>query len=161
MGATPTLRATNEQGFMNLIELAVHILETRPRNAATTYAVRCIVREASRKAAKKDVRCAHFISRPALYWCRQGQKERTVLEHIVPLAGVIQSTAIRTPTVKELADAVTASRYLAIIMSDEDDRLTEAGLKEQMPDDWDGVDIHARYLVAGIQLFDCPADIKR
>jgi hypothetical protein len=155
-----TVRASNEQGFINLIELAVHILETRPRNAATTFAVRCLLREASLKAAKKDGQRARFISRAALYWRRNGQQARTVREHIVPLGEVIRLTATKTPTVKELAAAVEECRYVAIITKNEDRRLVSAGLKDCMPEGWDGVDKHARYLVARIQLQDCPPDIK-
>ncbi len=41
-GLAKTQRATNDEGFTNLIELAVHLLSNRPRNAATTFAVRCV-----------------------------------------------------------------------------------------------------------------------
>lgn len=159
--ATKTIRSTNEQGFLNLIELAVHILKTRPRDAATTFAVRCLVREATLKAAKKDGTRAHYISRAALHYRKIGQSENTIREHIVPVSEALKLTMEGVPSVEALAAAVEGARYVAIITKKEDRRLAEAGLKKTMPEDWDGDDVFARYHHVGITLKPCPPHIKK
>lgn len=164
-GATPagakTIRATNEQGFMNLCELALHILTTRPRNAATTYAVRQIIREASLKAAKMDGTRAHFITAKALHYRALGQNERTIREHIVPISEALRPTRDKVPSLEELVTAAMKSRLVAIITKEEDALLTKEGLKTNMPNDWDEEDPFARYSRVGIELKPTPDHIKR
>lgn len=163
--ATPasakTIRATNEQGFTNLCELALHILATRPRNAATTYAVRQIIREASLKAAKMDGTRAHFITEKALHYRALGQNERTIREHIVPISEALRPTRDKVPTLDELITVAKKSRLVAIITKEEDALLATAGLKKKMPDGWDEEDPFARYTHAGIELKPTPDHIKK
>jgi hypothetical protein len=155
-----TIFATNEQGFMNLIDLTLHILRTRPRNAATTYAVRCLTREASLKAAKMDKTRVHFITTNALHYRDKGQNENTIREHIVPISEALRSTKHKVPSVEELVVAVKNSRLVAIITKEENALLDKAGLNKKMPDDWDERDPFARYAHVGIKLMPAPDHIK-
>jgi hypothetical protein len=155
-----TIRATNEQGFRNLCELALHILATRPRNAATTYAVRQIIREASLKATKMDGRRAHFITAKALHYRALGQNERTIREHIVPISEALRPTRDKVPSLEELVAAAMKSRLVAII-TEEDALLAKEGLKTNMPNDWDEEDPFARYSRVGIELKPTPDHIKK
>lgn len=158
--SSKTIRATNAQGFMNLIELAVHILKTRPRDAATAYAIRCLIREATLKAAKEDKTRVHFITRAALHYRKIGQNENTVREHIIPVSVAMRPIRDKVPGVEELAEAVKNSRLVAIITNKEHARLDKAGLRKKMPEDWDEKDPFARYAHVGIKLRPSPEDIK-
>ncbi|KZC41041.1 hypothetical protein RHOFW510R12_14795 [Rhodanobacter sp. FW510-R12] len=147
-----TTRSTNEEAFWHLIELAVHLLNERPPNSATTYAVRELVRKATEKAAKLPLTSGpytRYISDAGAQTVKTGAVP--VKDHIVPIAYVIDlCTRYLPPSVEELAERVKFCRATAVISTEEDQALRKAGLVKCMPDDWDGVNPLARYEKVGI-----------
>lgn len=99
------------------------------------------------KFSKKRIR-SHMASKE-----RNNQNLR--YDHPVPLKIIIEKLfaldEIDEKNVKKLL-----SKYIknggVLITKDEDKTLTEIGLKSSMPDNWDGVDVYARYKSANIDL---------
>lgn len=84
----------------------------------------------------------------------KGNRHDLVYEHIVPKAKYIQNECIECEkngspkSVEEIEAILTKYWRIATITKDEDRLLS----KLNMPDGWDGVDIFARYDLAGIKL---------
>lgn len=90
------------------------------------------------------------------WWSRQAMQGQQELrhEHVVPRR-VIISLLLDTVDVHE--DRVRSALQLcvgAVVTKEEDRQLNSVGLRRRMPHDWDGVDVFARYKVAGIELVD-------
>lgn len=148
---------SNEQGVQNLCEVASMILKNMPVNAATTFAVRTVIREAVNKSNpdykgnnnKRNVRFVSDAARPFL--TIQGP---TVSEHIIPISVLLNSKiyAASNPITETVALIGLVRQYsnMALITHEEDARLRQAKLQSKMPDDWDGVDVFARYKAVGI-----------
>ncbi len=147
----------NSQGIRNLCEVASVILKSMPVNAATTFAVRTVIREAVNKSSpsykgnnnKRNVQFVSDAARPFL--TSQGP---TVSEHIIPISVLLNSKiyARAEPTIdtEGLIQLVAQYSTMALITNEEDARLRQAKLQSSMPEDWDGVDMFARYKAIGI-----------
>jgi hypothetical protein len=103
---------------------------------------------------------AHW-SRNALRLLHQnGGTERGITkllshEHVVPV-GVVLSILLRNGTrasVTEIEKLIHRFSVVAIITRDEETLLTAAGLKNKMPEGWNGRDVWARYKAVG--LYEC------
>lgn len=147
----------NEQGIKNLCEVASMILKQMPVNAATTFAVRTVIREAANKSntnykGNNNKRNVRFVSDAASpFLTSQGP---TISEHIIPISVLLNSRiyAASNPITDTAALIQLVSQYsnMALITDEEDALLRQAKLQSKMPDDWDGVDIFARYKAVGI-----------
>jgi hypothetical protein len=81
-----------------------------------------------------------------------GRRE-IVYDHAIPycyeLKALMELTEITPETVRPVLEKYSVC---AIITTDEDARLTAAGLQRKMPDDWDRIDPLARYKAVGIEI---------
>lgn len=105
----------------------------------------------------------NYVSAKAKAKLQDGDKTGLVFEHIVPKTKYIQEPCIQAAVNGQFAGGETFSeeavlqlldRYwqIALITKEEDDALTDLGLRNKMPGGWDGTDVFARYKAAGIVL---------
>jgi len=153
-------RVSNEVGIRNLCEVASVIQRTMPVNAATTFTIRTLMREAVNKSNpsyrgndnKKNVRYVSSAAVPHL-----AQKGAVVAEHLIPISVLLNSRlyAAVDPIVETDALVRLAKQYanMALISVDEDALLRKHKLQSKMPANWDGADLFARYRAVGIEVF--------
>lgn len=151
------MRVDNKTGIENLCEVARHILNTMPVNAATKFAVRTVLREAVNKSNPEyrgnnnRKNCRHASASAVALLGDAGAA--LVSDHAIPVSLLLQEVHGRPGiTLEELVGLVAKYSVMALITRAEDDRLAQAGLKKKMPGDWDGQDALARYKHAGIEL---------
>ena len=78
-------------------------------------------------------------------------REVTVIEHSVPQK--IVSNKIRSAnSAEEIFNLLTRYTMPIVVLKTEDVKLEEAGLKSDMPSDWDGENHFARYDAVGIEM---------
>ena len=155
---------STEQGIRNLCDVATHILRTMPINAATTYAVRTVIREAVNKSNanyrgnvnNRNVRYASAAARPYLH-----SKGPTISEHVIPISVLLNNRVYTVCNPVRDTDGLMQilSQYaeMALITTQEDALLRQASLHNKMPDNWDGNDSFARYKAVGIEVSTVPA----
>jgi len=153
-------RVSNAVGIRNLCEVASLVLRTMPVNAATTFTVRTLMREAVNKSNssyrgndnKKNVRYVSAAAVPHL-----AQKGPVVAEHLIPISVLLNSRlyAAVDPVVETDALVHLAKQYanMALISVEEDALLRKHKLQSTMPANWDGADLFARYRAVGIEVF--------
>jgi hypothetical protein len=153
-------RVSNETGIRNLCEVASHVLRIMPVNAATTFTVRTLMREAVNKSNpnyrgndnKKNVRYVSSAAVPHL-----GQKGPVVAEHLIPISVMLNTRlyAAVDPVTETDALVRLAKQYanMALISEEEDALLRKHKLQSNMPANWDGADLFARYRAVGIKVF--------
>jgi hypothetical protein len=104
----------------------------------------------TRRAGSK-AKSAKYRSREAAG--RKWGRREIVYDHAIPycyeLKALMELTEVTPETVRCVLEKYDIS---AIITTDEDRRLTAAGLQRKMPDDWDEIDSLARYKAAGIDI---------
>ena len=151
------MKVNNATGIRNLCEIAAHLLQTMPVNAATKFAVRTLLREAVNKSCpgyrgndnKKNVRYVSLAARQAL---KHG-KGPVIADHAVPLSVLLDKVYRRKKIdTDQLVRLVSAYSCMVLITRDEDTCLRNAGLVKSMPPDWDTKDVLARYSHAGIRI---------
>jgi hypothetical protein len=140
-------------------ELAADLLKMQPRNAATSYAIRTILRAAINKSCpnyhgnnnKKNVR---YQSLSAAKASKENQSDQTVVDHAMPVAHLLEHIRTHNLTdANELFTLVPKYSIMVLITKEEHRRLEkDHDLKKTMPVGWDGQDILARYRTAGIEL---------
>ena len=155
-----TTRVSNQIGIRNLCEVASLVLRTMPVNAATTFTVRTLMREAVNKSNpsyrgndnKKNVRFVSAAAVPHL-----GQKGPVVAEHLIPISVLLNSRlyVAMDPVVEtdDLVRLVKQYTNMALISVEEDALLRKHRLQSKMPANWDGADLFARYRAVGIKVF--------
>jgi hypothetical protein len=100
--------------------------------------------------------CTHFISSAALELVdvdSDAEPKGLKFEHVVPKKKYLQEPCEKLAgkgrlTVEFIEDRLTRYWWLATITTEEDKRL----LRDRMPDDWDEVDVFARYRLANLSL---------
>ncbi|MEP1151774.1 MAG: hypothetical protein ABJH08_08615 [Balneola sp.] len=141
-----------------MCEVAVHIRLNLPENAATKFAIRTVLREAINKSKKnykgnKNRKNCFYISQYAQEVLDKNEQIKLIADHAIPvslaLRGFEKIVDLQTDSVIKL---VSKYSTMALITRIEDARLRELGLVKNMPENWDGVDIFARYKVAGIKI---------
>jgi hypothetical protein len=137
----------------NLCEVASLILQKMETNAATKSVVRDVLRAAA-DAVNRDRSKKRLISENAGAARANGLHKGQPKDHAVPLAVMLEEIEIKgVKDVDGLIDVVTRFAVVVEISKDEDKRLREAGLKDQMPRDWkEGGDLFARYRHVGIKI---------
>lgn len=79
-------------------------------------------------------------------------------EHAIPRRVLIERLlTLPNPTEAEVAQVLCQYCVGVVVTLAEDRRLSSLGLRQRMPPDWDGVDVWARYHVAGIRPTDTHA----
>lgn len=81
------------------------------------------------------------------------EKKNYIVEHAIPVAVLIKQLKkkFKNPSYDEIAEHLTKQYHIYCVTKDEDDDLNK-GLKDKMPEDWDGIDPLARYKKAGIEI---------
>ncbi len=80
-------------------------------------------------------------------------KGKTQVEHVVPLNVIVKSLRdIKRPDKQSVRNKLSDLYRVCIVTIEEHKRLSDAGLRSKMPDDWDGKDPFARYKVVGIEI---------
>ena len=151
------MRVDNQTGIGNLCEVARHILNTMPVNAATKFAVRTVLREAVNKSNPEykgnnnRKNCRH-ASACAVALLGDAQAA-LVSDHAIPLSLLLEEVYDRPGIMlEELVGLVGKYSVMVLITKAEDARLAQAGLKKKMPGGWDGQDALARYRHVDIEL---------
>lgn len=86
-----------------------------------------------------------------------GAENELCWEHVVPTAILVNSFLKSTINLEKILEL----GIVCIVLKTEDSRLTENGLKDNMPDDWDHNDIWARYKKAKIEVVGDPFMIEK
>lgn len=72
-------------------------------------------------------------------------------EHVVPRMVIVNRLMeMKMPTTPAVIKLLKNLYHVRLVTYKEHKRLTELGLRYKMPPDWNGVDVFARYAVAGI-----------
>lgn len=75
------------------------------------------------------------------------------VEHAVPLMHIVNLLIDLESANPESVEAILRPLYLVrLVTAEEHQHLNATGLRSRMPDDWDGVDVFARYQKAGIKV---------
>lgn len=97
----------------------------------------------------------HFISKNALDSINLRSEIELVKDHAVPVKIIHKILRQDLNPSEESIEKILQNYYtLGVITSDEDKSLNKLGLKSEMPKDWDGMNVFARYEKAGIQRAD-------
>ncbi len=76
-----------------------------------------------------------------------------IYDHAVPLRYLQeQLLSLSSVTVRSVRRVLDKYGIVVLITKDDDRRLSKAGLRSRMPEDWDGRDPLARYKAAGLEL---------
>jgi hypothetical protein len=152
------MRDDNTTGIRNLCAVAAHLRATMPTNAATKFAIRTVLREAINKSCpeykgninRKNVRHISVLAKAAL----EMGDSKVIADHAIPVS--ISLLEVRSHeqghSVDELVTLVAKYSTMVLITEEEDQKLRRAGLVKSMPENWDGIDLFARYRHVGIQL---------
>ena len=80
-------------------------------------------------------------------------KGKTQVEHVVPLKVIVETLGnIKRPNKRNVREKLRDLYRVCIVTIEEHKDLSDAGLRSEMPDDWDGKDPFARYKVVGIEV---------
>ncbi len=118
----------------------------------------------SRNHCSRNLKTAldHYWQRRTL---RLGQKARIprskaalnvplsecVVEHVIPKMAIVNRLMDMKPlTTRAISKLLTSQFTIMLVTRDEHTRLNASGLRSQMPHEWDGLDIFARYTAVGI-----------
>lgn len=95
-----------------------------------------------------------FISEQAEEVLSGRQRHELMKDHSVPIA-VVRSKLfeLNDTSIESIRSLLMTWYKLGVITKDEDTRLNANGLRQKMPDDWDGADPFARYHAVGIKVF--------
>lgn len=90
-------------------------------------------------------------------WSRAARSNPTIKglihEHVVPKSVLIRMLFdLSNPTTEAVAGILDRFCIGVVVTRDEDKRLTQAGVRRRMPDDWDGRDVWVRHRLAGIDI---------
>jgi len=145
---------SNEQGILDLCEVAATILRQLPVNAASKFAVREVLRLASNKSRKHYRGNNNKLNASYASVCAtKAGPETLIADHAIPLSLMLEMVYIGTEWSKELLAALVRKySTIVLITRDEDAALLAAGLKKRMPADWDGEDVLARYHHVGLDV---------
>lgn len=152
-------RVNNEQGIRNLCEVASVLLTSMPVTAATTFAVRTVLREAVNKSnanyrGNNNRLNVRYVSAGAR--ALQNPQGSTVAEHMLPISVLLNTHVYADVNPAHDTDAlvrlVGQFSTMALITHEEDARLRAAKLQSSMPQDWNGADLFARYTAVGIEV---------
>lgn len=151
------MRVDNETGIRNLCEVACHLLNWRPLNAAKKFAIRTVLREAVNKSNpeykgnnnRKNCRWVSVSAEPL----SADPNANLVSDHAIPISLLLKNVHNRPGiTLDELVNLVSEYSVMVLITAAEDNRLTAAGLVKMMPNHLDEQDVLARYKHVGIEL---------
>jgi hypothetical protein len=97
--------------------------------------------------------CTQLVSPAALTQLEKLNYKNLVFEHVVPKSEYVHLPCVEKARAGELsvefvADMLKRYLLLATVTKEEDRRLP----RDNMPQDWDAVDVFARYRIAGIRL---------
>jgi len=119
-----------KKGFEEHCKVAALIIREMGVNSHTKHHIRTAIREATHKLTdKKGCRksTAHFISESARQQMENGNKEKLVLEHVIPISYinelVLNLANTRQLTWQDVASIVLDWTCLALITEEEDGRL--------------------------------------
>lgn len=74
------------------------------------------------------------------------------VEHAVPQMEIVNWLMELDPvTIAQVEDILTRYFRVLLVTKAEHDRLNASGLRSKMPDDWDRMDVYARYKRVGIE----------
>lgn len=100
-----------------------------------------------------------YVSESALKHLKNGKWDSNMLqyEHMVPKTEYIMKVCENaaktgTITVDYIFEILNRNLWVATIHKEENEILSDFKLRNKMPNDWDGVNIFARYEKAGIEL---------
>ena len=152
------MRVDNSIGIRNLCAVALHLRQTMPKNSATNFAIRTVLREAINKSNpgyKGNINrrnCAYLsLAAEALLAANPGA--RLVADHAIPVSlSLREFEGLEQPSLDAVVALVARYAVMVLITLDEDARLRAAGLVKAMPSDWDGQELLARYRQVGIPI---------
>ncbi len=76
-----------------------------------------------------------------------------IVEHVVPKMAIVNRLMDMKPlTTRAITELLTSHLMVMLVTHEEHTRLTASGLRSQMPREWDGSDILARYAAVGISI---------
>lgn len=107
---------------------------------------------------KYKAQAVEYISPKALEYLIKGNTKDLIYEHMVPKEKYIQGPCLeavknRSPlSLTQIHELLNRYWHIAIITIDEDKLLNSLKLRKHMPENWDGIDILARYKMANINL---------
>jgi hypothetical protein len=148
----PTGTATEAervQFIASLVEASRHMLLKGGKKARSP--IRLLLRQAifcfweSREFHKFDSR------RPRSVMALKNPAQAVSYDHVIPMSIVadkLLTGEISHGAIREILDKWVLA---CVITKDEDRHLDRLGLRQEMPRDWDGADLFARYKAAGIE----------
>lgn len=152
------MRVDNSIGIRNLCAVALHLRQTMPKNSATNFAIRTVLREAINKSnpgykGNINRRNCAYLSLAAEALLAASPDARLVADHAIPVSlSLREFECLEQPSLDALVALVARYAVMVLITLDEDARLRAAGLVKAMPSDWDGQELLARYRQVGIPI---------
>lgn len=109
---------------------------------------------------KYKFQSAEYVSPKALELVKQGNTRDLIYEHMVPKEKYIQGPCLeavktrRPLSLAQIHELLDKYWHIALITTEEDKILNSLKLRKHMPENWDNIDILARYKKANIHLID-------
>jgi hypothetical protein len=76
-----------------------------------------------------------------------------IVEHVVPKMAIVNRLMDMKPlTTRAITELLTSHFMVMLVTHEEHTRLNASGLRSQMPREWDGSDVLARYAAVGISI---------
>jgi len=139
--------------FLNSIDWTDDIVVAGLREGLNKFLSNAFIYLVKKESGLNKYQQADWVSVEAKAFLEKNQKTSLVYEHMVPKQRYIQKPCEMAAKTGHLSLGFVEKilmRYwrIAVVTKDEDMRLS----RSKMPDNWDGVDIFARYKMAGISL---------
>lgn len=97
----------------------------------------------------------HFISKDALNAINSRSDTQLIKDHAMPVKVISELLKQDDCPSEESVEKLLLNFYkLGVLTQEEDKVLNQLSLKSAMPNDWDGINVFARYEEAGIQKAD-------
>lgn len=129
------------ENFEKHCEIVEWLLKRSDReHPAVKHHIRAAIREASNHVGNcsgTPKQSAHYMSRVAEALMMKGSFDTLVAEHVVPVSELNQLIVnLPNQSAHEIAEVLRKYAIRAVITSEEDKRLKNAGLQKVMPEGW-------------------------
>lgn len=147
----------DEEGVKGHCEVIFTLISQLGINPHTKHHIRAAVREASNKITPRKGQSlkerAHYMSTEAYEKMKNRLFSNLIADHMVPISVVNEKILkLDSYSIESIKEIIQRYAGICVITKEENKTLGDKyKLNQRMPKDWDGINISARYKIAGIK----------
>ena len=147
----------DEEGVRGHCEVISTLIGQLGINPHTKHHIRAAVREVSNKITPRRGKSlkerAHYMSIEAYERMKKGSFSDLIADHMVPISVVNEKILnLDSYSIETIKGIIHQYAGICVITKEENKTLgNKYKLNQRMPEDWDGINISARYKTAGIE----------